>query len=221
MNRRSRNSDFFPNPKSCRRCGFSPGARDDCSRAVQLARFAEEHAPLPLSGQVLDNKGLSFESARCISTGIVYCAVGTSWYATAHRCLQRRAATSDSRGAMLQSILIADDNAIIRRLIRTFLDSRPGFQACGEAVDGEEAVEKTAALKPDLIVLGLSMPRMNGLDAARVLRSILGAGNSIHKSCRCVEGLRTWWASAYFPRRRRSRNWRRKLRASLKPVEQP
>jgi DNA-binding NarL/FixJ family response regulator len=60
---------------------------------------------------------------------------------------------------------------MIRRLIRNFLESNPGFEVCGEAVDGVDAIEKAAELKPDLIILDLSMPRMNGLEAARVLKS--------------------------------------------------
>ena len=71
---------------------------------------------------------------------------------------------------MSKSILIADDSATIRTLIRAFIENRAGFEVCGEAVDGAEAIEKAKELKPDLIILDLAMPRMNGAAAASVLK---------------------------------------------------
>lgn len=70
-------------------------------------------------------------------------------------------------------ILIVDDSEAMRRAIRLFLESQTGFEVCGEAVDGLEAVEKTAELKPDVIVMDYSMPRMNGLEAAAAVRGIV------------------------------------------------
>ena len=64
-------------------------------------------------------------------------------------------------------ILIADDNSIIRRLLRALLQTRAEWKVCGEAENGQEAVSKTVELKPDLIILDLAMPVMNGLEAAR------------------------------------------------------
>ena len=58
------------------------------------------------------------------------------------------------------SILIVDDNAFIRRAIRLRFEGRNGFQVCGEAVDGSDAIEKARQLKPDLIILDFSMPVM-------------------------------------------------------------
>ena len=71
---------------------------------------------------------------------------------------------------MSKSILIADDSATIRTLIRAFIENRAGFEVCGEAVDGADAIEKAKELKPDLIILDLAMPRMNGAAAASVLK---------------------------------------------------
>jgi signal transduction histidine kinase/PAS domain-containing protein len=67
-------------------------------------------------------------------------------------------------------ILIADDHEIVRRGLRLLIASRPDWQVCGEAEDGEEAIQKAKLLQPDVILLDVSMPRMNGLDAARILR---------------------------------------------------
>jgi DNA-binding NarL/FixJ family response regulator len=69
-------------------------------------------------------------------------------------------------------ILIVDDSEIVRAIIRHFLECQPDFEVCGEAVDGLDAIEKTRRLKPDLIILDLSMPRMNGFQAARKLRAM-------------------------------------------------
>jgi YesN/AraC family two-component response regulator len=75
---------------------------------------------------------------------------------------------------MLKRILIADDLEHIRNLVRSFLQEKLGFQVCGEAVDGYDAIEKAQKLKPDLIILDVSMPRMGGIEAApRLKRSFL------------------------------------------------
>ena len=67
---------------------------------------------------------------------------------------------------MNKRILIVDDSAPIRCLVRTFIESRPGIKVCGEAADGVEGVEKGLELAPDLIILDFSMPHINGLQAA-------------------------------------------------------
>jgi DNA-binding NarL/FixJ family response regulator len=76
---------------------------------------------------------------------------------------------------MPKSILIVDDSPQIRRLVRTYFDRRTDFQICGEAVDGLDAIEKATELHPDLIILDESMPRMDGLKAARILHSMATA----------------------------------------------
>ena len=74
---------------------------------------------------------------------------------------------------MPKRILIVDDSAPTRGLVRTFLESRSGFEVCGEAADGVEGIQKGRELKPDLIVLDYSMPRLDGLQAAVVLHQIV------------------------------------------------
>jgi len=70
----------------------------------------------------------------------------------------------------IKSILIVDDSKTIRTAVRNFLQEQ-GILVCGEAVDGFDALEKVHTLSPDLIVMDLSMPRMNGLQTARILRA--------------------------------------------------
>jgi DNA-binding NarL/FixJ family response regulator len=69
-----------------------------------------------------------------------------------------------------RSILIADDHEVVRRGIRALLDARPEWKICGEAATGLEAVEKARKLRPDLVLLDLSMPEMNGLEAIPRIR---------------------------------------------------
>ena len=64
-------------------------------------------------------------------------------------------------------ILVADDHEIVRQGLRCLLESRPGWEVCGEAGDGWEAVRKAGELHPDVVALDVGMPNLNGLDAAR------------------------------------------------------
>jgi DNA-binding NarL/FixJ family response regulator len=70
-------------------------------------------------------------------------------------------------------VLIVDHHEQIRRLVRSFFMSEFGFQICGEAIDGYEAIMKAQLLKPDLIVLEVAIPRLNGVEAAPKLRKLL------------------------------------------------
>jgi DNA-binding NarL/FixJ family response regulator len=70
-------------------------------------------------------------------------------------------------------ILIADDSDGVRRGVVRLLSSEAGWRVCGEARDGSEALQKARELLPDLILLDVSMPGMNGLEVARLLRQEL------------------------------------------------
>ena len=67
----------------------------------------------------------------------------------------------------LLKILIVDDHAVVRRGIRSLLESEQGFMIAGEASNGREAVEMALRLQPDVVVMDLTLPGLNGLDAAR------------------------------------------------------
>jgi len=64
-------------------------------------------------------------------------------------------------------IFLADDHEVVRSGIRSVLNTQPGWEICGEASNGREAVEKVATLKPDVIVIDIGMPELNGLEATR------------------------------------------------------
>src|SRR5713101_1445609 len=70
-------------------------------------------------------------------------------------------------------ILIADDHEVARRGIRSFLEAHPGWEICGEAKDGREAVEGANKMKPDVVLLDIGMPGLTGLDAARQIHASL------------------------------------------------
>jgi two-component system nitrate/nitrite response regulator NarL len=72
-----------------------------------------------------------------------------------------------------KSVLIVDDHEAIRRELRRLFQSQAEFTVCGEAADGVDAVSKAEQLSPDLIILDLSMPVMNGLEAGAAIRFML------------------------------------------------
>lgn len=74
---------------------------------------------------------------------------------------------------MPYKVLIADDNATVRRSIRSLLESAAACEVCGEAENGAAAVQKTQTLHPDLVILDLGMPILNGLEAARQISQMV------------------------------------------------
>jgi DNA-binding NarL/FixJ family response regulator len=70
-------------------------------------------------------------------------------------------------------ILIADDHPAIRTVIRFMLEEYPRFEVCGEAVDGAKAIKEAQRLKPDVVVLDVTMPVLNGFEAAREIKATL------------------------------------------------
>jgi DNA-binding NarL/FixJ family response regulator len=91
-------------------------------------------------------------------------------------------------------ILVADDQEGVRKRVIATLTSRKGFEVCGEASTGKEAVQLAKELKPDLIVLDITMPEINGLDAARHVQNFAPDTPililSVHKSRQLMEEAR-------------------------------
>jgi CheY-like chemotaxis protein len=71
--------------------------------------------------------------------------------------------------SMVKRVLIADDNPDMRKMICAVFHSEKSFELCAEAVNGEDAVAQARMCRPDLVILDLSMPVMNGIEAARVI----------------------------------------------------
>lgn len=69
-----------------------------------------------------------------------------------------------------RTVLLVDDNAVVRSMVRQLFETEEDFVVAGEAENGQEAIEKADNLRPDLVILDLAMPVMNGLDAASYLR---------------------------------------------------
>ena len=101
-------------------------------------------------------------------------------------------------------ILIVDDHDALRRAIRGLLESRREFEICGEAKDGLEALEKVAELKPDVVVLNVIMPVMDGFEAARKIRAVSPQSRivmlSSHKDQQLLEEARNVGAVCYVPK---------------------
>ena len=74
------------------------------------------------------------------------------------------------KASMAIRILLVDDHPVVRQGLRTLLEGRTEWQVAGEASDGIEALEKVSDLQPDVVVLDVTMPRMNGIEACRVIK---------------------------------------------------
>ena len=70
-------------------------------------------------------------------------------------------------------ILVADDAPIVRAGLKLLLETHEGWRVCGEAGDGEDAVQKAFALNPDVVLLDVAMPNLNGIDAAEIIKKYL------------------------------------------------
>src|SRR5207248_8784108 len=70
-------------------------------------------------------------------------------------------------------ILVADDHEVVRRRVRALLESQSNWQVVGDAIDGRDAVRQAERLKPDVVILDITMPDLNGIDATRQILKAL------------------------------------------------
>lgn len=91
---------------------------------------------------------------------------------------------------MASKILIVDDSSVVRGLVRSFIEEHTDWVVCGEAENGKIAIELVEELRPHLVVLDLSMPVMNGLDAAREISRTAPGTLMIMFTMHAVDGLR-------------------------------
>jgi len=98
-------------------------------------------------------------------------------------------------------VLVVDDHEVARRGIRSVLAGNPNLKVVGESADGEEAVRKTAELRPDIILLDISLPGMSGIDAGRTVHKISPETHVIfvsqHDSVRIAKDAMSFGASGY------------------------
>jgi DNA-binding NarL/FixJ family response regulator len=73
----------------------------------------------------------------------------------------------------MSRILVVDDQAFMRSIVRSRIESQEGWLVCGEAANGKDAIEQAKLLKPDLIILDIHMPFMNGFEAARQILTLM------------------------------------------------
>lgn len=98
-------------------------------------------------------------------------------------------------------VLIVDDSDIFRRGLRTILESHHGCEVCGEADNGEDAARLAQELRPDAIVIDISLPGINGIEATRIIRSKLPGAKivvmSLYQSREVVNAVEAAGASGY------------------------
>jgi len=97
-------------------------------------------------------------------------------------------------------ILIADDHDVVRKGVRAVLEGEPTWVVCGEASTGREAVAKALELRPDIVILDISMPELNGLEATRQIRRAVPAKIlilTVHESDQLVSDLLDAGAHGY------------------------
>jgi len=119
-------------------------------------------------------------------------------------------------------ILIADDHEVVRQGVRAVLEAQTGWVVCGEASNGREAVTQAIALRPDVVVLDVSMPELNGLEATRQIRRAVPAKIlilTVHESDQVVTEVLEAGADGYMLKTDAGRKLVEAIRAVLRHQE--
>jgi len=116
----------------------------------------------------------------------------------------------EGRLYMPAKILVADDHEVVRQGIRMILEARPDWEICGEAENGQEAIRLASELRPDVIIMDITMPVMSGLDAARELSKLQLPSRvlifTMHESKSLDSSVRKVGADGYVVKSRASRD---------------
>lgn len=117
-------------------------------------------------------------------------------------------------------ILIADDHEVVRQGVRKILAARPEWEICGEAVNGQEAIQLAGELRPDAIIMDITMPVMSGLEAARKLTSNKSSSPilifTMHESRSLADSVKEVGARGFVYKSRAARDLIKALEALLK-----
>jgi CheY-like chemotaxis protein len=132
--------------------------------AISAAEFGTTLAiPFGFSGLGAGLGSATLSSPPSPSRNVFYPTYGNP-------CIEPQAAERQNLTFMHKRVLIADDSSSVRDVIRTCLRDQEGIEVCGEAADGLETVQKAQSLKPDLVLLDLVMPEINGAEVASILK---------------------------------------------------
>jgi DNA-binding NarL/FixJ family response regulator len=117
-------------------------------------------------------------------------------------------------------ILIADDQPIIRTMVRSTLEKVPHFEVCAEAEDGAKAIEQAQKLKPDVVVLNVTMPVLNGFETAREIKATLPETAivilSTHADQRFVEAAKKIGVRSYVAKSKAGKALVKAIEAAIK-----
>lgn len=118
-------------------------------------------------------------------------------------------------------VLVVDDHPLLRKGLQNLVSSSGDFQIIGEAADGERACELAQLLQPDVIFMDIEMPKMNGIDATRHIKTtlphIIVIGLSINQSVVVANTMKTAGASAYLTKDTTPENFWRVIRSTMAP----
>jgi DNA-binding NarL/FixJ family response regulator len=111
---------------------------------------------------------------------------------------------------MAARILVADDHEVVRQGVRAILQARPEWEICGEAVDGREAIRLTKELRPDVVIMDITMPHMSGLEAAQEITRLELPSRvlifTMHESKSLAPSVRKTGAQGYVVKSRAARD---------------
>ncbi len=120
---------------------------------------------------------------------------------------------------MAVRILLADDHEVVRQGLRTILKARPDWEIVGEAENGQEAIDAVRDLKPDVVILDITMPVMSGLEATQAIVSLRQGTHilifTMHDSKSLVKAVRKAGADGYVLKSRAARDLIRAVQAML------